>query len=139
MKLLIVTKGDADIELDMTTREPSPVTADAGQTTLERFQGYVGGWVECVGLGAMLGDASLDDIDLVLNEEGKLEGLEPSLLLLGPDGKVVDVIAGNAILCSADEEGGWVGLDEAQVERVLRLFRFGLTDRGSVGVFGAAS
>lgn len=138
MKLLIITKGQEDIELDIATRELSPVTPEGGRTTLERFQGYVGGWVECVGLGAMVGDASLDDVDLVLNEEGKLQGLDPSLLLLGPDKEVVDVIAGNAILCSADGQGNWVGLDESRVEELLRLLRFGLTNHGAVGVFGAA-
>lgn len=124
MKLLIVTQGPKDIEIDVETRERIDVSRDETLSTLKRFQGYVGGLVECVGLGAMTGDPSLDDIDLVLNEEGKVNGLDQSLVLFNPDGAVTDTIAGNAIFCTADEEGNWVGLDDDRVEALIAAIKF---------------
>lgn len=124
MKILIVTQGEKDIEFDVETLERTYVPRDESLGTLKRFQGYVGGLVECVGLGTMTGDPSLDDIDLILNEEGKVQGLVPSLLLINRNGEFVDIIAGNAIFCGVNEEGDWVGLEEERVEALIASINF---------------
>ena len=50
--------ADADVDAD-------------GVFPLETLQGAVGGWIECV----WLGEAGFPDLDMFVNEEGKLHGL----------------------------------------------------------------
>lgn len=67
--------------------------------TLEAFQKGVGGWIQTL----MLSDRVL----AVINEEGKLEGLEGNFYI--PN----DVVVGNCIFCSADgEEFGSLTVEE---------------------------
>ena len=50
--------ADADVDAD-------------GVFPLEALQGAVGGWIECV----WLGEAGFPDLDMFVNEEGKLHGM----------------------------------------------------------------
>lgn len=70
------------------------VEPDNGKTfTLEELQEIVGGPIEVIGL---------DDLLLVINEEGKLRGLRfnvQATVLYRKNCKVCDYIVGNALLC----------------------------------------
>lgn len=70
---------------------------------LSWLQKKVGGFIECV---HPFPDRK---IMLICNEEGKMIGLYPNLFIAG------DVIAGDVIFCSYDEEGESIGLTEEQV------------------------
>lgn len=133
MNILFMTKEDKDIELHVPNGKFKPLRR-VGEDTLKWFQGYVGGYVEVVSLGAMTGNREFDDIDLVLHEEGKVQDLPPSLLFLTKENRVVDYIAGNAILCTTDEGGNWVGLDEDTIERVSNAMFIGQTTNGKMAV-----
>lgn len=56
--------------------------------SLENLQNIVGGYIECVYLG--------EDLVIVCNEEGKLQGLEPNVLLNG------DMLVGTIIVFGND-------------------------------------
>lgn len=58
--------------------------------TLRAFQKAVGGYIEVVRAG---------DIAIVVNEEGKIRGLEKNFLL-----SRYDVICGTAVICGVDGE-----------------------------------
>lgn len=58
--------------------------------TLENFQRTVGGYIETVPLQC--------GVIAIVNEEGKLQGLEPNLRIPG------DVLVGTIILCGVDGE-----------------------------------
>lgn len=133
MNILFMTKEEKDIELHVPNGKFKPLNR-VGEDTLKWFQGYVGGYVEVVSLGAMTANPLFDDIDLVLHEEGKVQQLQPSLLFLTNENRVVDYIAGNAILCTTDEEGNWVGLDEETIERVSNAMFIGDTSNGKMAV-----
>lgn len=75
------------------------------------LQEAVGGYIEAVRLDPY-GDSK--GVDIYINEEGKLMGLEPSLKWA--NGK--DVLCGNVVFCSYDDEGESVGLNQEQIELV---------------------
>lgn len=76
----------------------------------------VGGWIECVALPNL-------DIDMWVNEEGKLNGLAPNtigtMLWITQYG-YTDLIVGDIVLTGgADSEGTTLGLTDEQLESLL--------------------
>lgn len=73
---------------------PREVTIPAG---LESLQQAVGGWIEAV--------YPFDDpVALIVNEEGKLDGLPLNRALRHKDGEVYDILAGNILIVGLGEE-----------------------------------
>ena len=75
-------------------RHPRPVEMG---TKLEDLQAAVGGFIEVV-------YPFEDDIGLVMNEEGKLEGLPLNRALRDDDGDIYDVIAGPFLVVGLTDE-----------------------------------
>ena len=59
--------------------------------------------------------------DVILNEEGKLHGLSPTIAL-SHKGKVFDVAVGNIYFFRANDEGQTVGLEDEDVNRIIDYF-----------------
>ena len=98
------------------------VDAD-GVLQLEALQGAVGGWVECL----WLGDAGFPDLDMFVNEEGKLHGLSFNVAASALSGILArgDCIVGDVAVCrhcNANSVGLTDG-DELTLRR--RLARLG--------------
>ncbi|WP_312354202.1 DUF3846 domain-containing protein [Aminipila sp.] len=78
------------------------------ENTLEALQAEVGGLIECVYLdGGCLA---------VVNEEGKLNGMEPNRRLGS------DIICGPFFICGDSDDGEFVSLDDKQVEQYTQMF-----------------
>lgn len=56
-----------------------------------------------------------NNIDIWVDDCGKLEGLEPSVILM-EDGEILDVLAGNVVFTSFDDEGNTLPLSEEQIK-----------------------
>lgn len=86
--------------------------------TLEALQSIVGGYIEIPYLSKRLYE---NGIDIIINEEGKfIDGLKAEIAVIDKDtNKVVDLVFGNCIFASHDEEGNTTELTEAQ-EQFLR-------------------
>ena len=82
------------------------------ENELEVIQGIVGGYIETFPL--------TDDIYIILNEEGKLMGLEPNLVVPCHNNQT-EVIVGNVILVSI-EESDFAGLS---IEHLIQLTNMG--------------
>ena len=78
------------------------------ENTLEAMQTAVGGYIEIVGLE--------EDICILLNEEGKLEGLPPNRRLGN------DILVGDFYVCGSSEEGDLTSLPEDAMERYTEMF-----------------
>ncbi|KAF5058867.1 hypothetical protein DSECCO2_342120 [anaerobic digester metagenome] len=76
--------------------------------TLGALQTEVGGLIECVYLD--------DGCIAVVNEEGKLNGMEPNRRLGS------DIICGPFFVCGDSEDGEFVSLDNKQVEEYMQMF-----------------
>lgn len=86
-------------------------------TELEDLQKIVGGYIEIPFLGDKLCD---NGIDVIINEEGKLiEGMKAEIAIVdGKHGNILDIVYGNCIFASHDEDGETIGLNEAQIQIV---------------------
>jgi hypothetical protein len=89
------------------------------KNTLDELQKIVGGYIEIPMLSRVFRD---NGIDVIINDEGKfIEDCKPEIAIVDGDTKqVLDVVHGNCIFASHDEEGNTIGLTEEQLSVVLR-------------------
>lgn len=104
MKVLVLTNGNFE------TKE---ITNE-----LEDLQKIVGGYIEVPFLSERL---TKHGVDVIINEEGKfIDGLRPEIAVVDHrTNKVLDVVFGNCIFASHDEEGETVTLNEKQYDVVM--------------------
>ena len=96
--------------------------------TLKSMQEVVGGWIE----EYMPFD---DDVALVVNEEGKINGLPLNRAIRSEDGSLQDIIAGPFFICSAPVESeSYQSLTPEMEKKYREKFRnperFYMTDKG---------
>jgi hypothetical protein len=103
MKVLVLSNGELKVQ-------------DIGGG-LEDLQKIVGGYIEIPYLGDTFRS---NDIDVIINEEGKLiEGMKPEIAIVNEaQGNILDIVYGNCIFASHDEEGNTIGLNEEQIQIV---------------------
>lgn len=92
---------------------------------LETYQNIVGGYIETLMIRK--------DILLVLNEEGKFEGLPPNMAIM-KNGEVLDVIVGNVCFISFDKEGNFDSLNDEQIKWVKEKTKGVYTKNGIMAV-----
>jgi hypothetical protein len=105
MKVLVLSKNNFEV------REI--------RNELEDLQKIVGGYIEIPFLSRVFTD---NGIDMIINEEGKfIEDCKPEIAIVDSNTKqVLDVVHGNCIFASHDEEGNATGLNEKQLSIVMR-------------------
>lgn len=91
-------------------KEPKQVCFE---NTLENLQGFVGGWIESV-------SPFNDNVAIICNEEGKLDGL-PLNRTISTD-CFHDIIAGNFLVVGIGEED-FCSLTEKQIDRYKEMFK----------------
>lgn len=79
--------------------------------TLEAKQKFVGGLITVVGL--------TDELDIIANDEGKLEHLLPNRAWLDEAGNVLDILVGNLMVCRFDNEGNFTSVLESDIPVIL--------------------
>lgn len=85
------------------------------ESTLEAEQKFVGGLIEVVAIAPGL--------DLVCNEEGKINSMEPRAVLM--DGNdLVDIICGNCFVCRSNEEGEFVSIKDSDVKTIKERVKY---------------
>lgn len=88
--------------------------------SLKALQNEVGGYIEIPSFSRKLSE---NNIDMIINEEGKINRLQPQLAIY-QDNKIVDVICGNIIFASANEDGKTIGLTDEQIEIVKEVLKY---------------
>ena len=103
MKVLVLSNGELKVQ-------------DIG-TELEDLQKIVGGYIEIPFLSRVFRDHA---IDMIINEEGKfIEGMKAEIAIVDEEhGNILDIVYGNCIFASHDDEGETIGLNEGQIEVV---------------------
>jgi hypothetical protein len=89
---------------------PVSMTIDNDYDTIKKL---IGGWIEI--------PPFFEDVDIIVDEEGKLKHL-PLNKLLTYEGKVVDVLVGPIIIASYDEEGEMISLSAELADKYIKLF-----------------
>ena len=85
----------------------APVVKDI-ENTLDALKSLVGGYIEVVTLD--------DNILLICNEEGKMQGLPPNFSM------GYDVIVGTAVFVSFDGKEDFTDLNDWQIEYIMGKF-----------------
>lgn len=82
---------------------------------LDALQNEVEGYIEIPFLSEKLHN---ERIDMIINEEGKMiDGLNIEIAVVH-QGKIVDLVFGNVVFASVDDEGNTIGLTEEQMQFV---------------------
>lgn len=103
MKAIVVRRGER------------PVIEEVGEE-LEAMQAVVGGYIQEI----MPWE---DEVALVCNEEGKLNGWPINRFLVDERGNVLDTICGTFFLCYAPMESEtFLSMPENLIEKYMRLF-----------------
>lgn len=85
---------------------------------LEELQKIVGGYIEIPYLSKVFNE---NEIDIIINEEGKfIDGLNKEIAVIDKEtNEILDIVYGNCIFASHDEEGNTTGLSTEQMKTVL--------------------
>ena len=99
---------------------------------LEDLQKIVGGYIEIPFLSKVFFE---NVIDMIINEEGKfIEGLKPEIAIVGKETNALfDIVYGNCIFASHNEDGETIGLNDEQIDIVKEELRMmaALTDKNT--------
>lgn len=92
------------------------------ENTLEALQTIVGGYIEIPYLSKVFNE---NKIDVIINEEGKfIDGLKPEIAIVDAEtNQILDIVYGNCIFASHDEEGNTKALNEEQIKVVAEKFK----------------
>ena len=85
------------------------------ENTLEAMQAFVGGYIQAI-------YPFEDEVGIVCNEEGKLNGLDLNRALYDENGKIYDVVAGVFFVCGLGEDD-FTSLTPEQQEKYLALYQ----------------
>lgn len=85
--------------------------------TLEDLQKIVGGYIEIPYISETFAE---NGVDMIINEEGKfIEGLNAEIAVVSEKTQeILDIVYGNCIFTSHDDEGNTVELNDKQVKIV---------------------
>ena len=84
---------------------------------LEDMQAIVGGWIEVCPIA--------EDVAIVCNEEGKINGLELNRPIYNANGEIIDIIAGTFFVAGDDySTGEFVSLTDEQIEKYTNQFKY---------------
>lgn len=84
--------------------------------TLKEMQEIVGGYIQAIYLP--------DDVALICNEEGKYMGLPLNRALRDEAGNIVDIVAGDFLLCYAPPEAeNFQSMPPRLIDKYMRVFR----------------
>lgn len=93
-----------------------PVVVEFNET-LERLQDLVCGMIESVYLGQD------EDVDIFVNEEGKLIGLPLNKLVVSKEGKILDALVGNILVVGNDPETGAItSIPQKKLTKYFNMF-----------------
>ena len=99
------------------------INVNEAEISLETLQEQVGGRIELFRYNKDLVD---NNIDMFINEEGKLLGFTPNAVVMNElNGDIVDVLVGSIVFAGFDNEGNSLPLTDKQVSIIMKMFSCG--------------
>lgn len=84
------------------------------ENSLESKQKYVDGLIQVVSLDS--------NIDIICNDEGKLQGLKPNRAFMNGE-DILDVFVGNILACRHDSEGNFTSIKEEDIPTIEKYLK----------------
>lgn len=103
IRVVIVEAGRPEIKI-----------IEAWEHSLENLQQFVGGYVQAIRI--------TDSITMWMNEEGKLQGLEPNFVMVNEGVTSTDTIVGNVLIAGTNQEGDDVSLTDQEIKLLQEKF-----------------
>ena len=94
--------------------EQAPTIAEY-ENRLETWQQLVGGYIE-------LFYPFEDDVAILCNDEGKIDGMPLNRAVKDANGEILDIIAGTFPVVGLDNEDGFRSLTNAELEMYAKLY-----------------
>lgn len=102
---------------------------------LKAMQTFVDGYIEMPFICRELSNAG---IDIVINEEGKLIGLEENIAIVDDKQRIIDMLVGNVMFVGHDGHGRTIGLNEEQIKLLKNTLKYAVcviaNEKKAVGV-----
>lgn len=93
---------------------------------LKSLQKEVDGFIEIPHISEEL---YKNNIDIIINEEGKLDGLDPSIAVIDKEtNETLDLLVGNVLFTGFTEEGETIGLTDEQISIIRNTLRIAKTN-----------
>lgn len=90
------------------------------ENSLEAEQAFVGGYIDVVSIG--------NGIDLVCNDEGKMNGSSPSVAWVEGD-DIVDIVFGDFFLCRS-KDGEFISINDEDVKYIKEKLKIIIFSNG---------
>ena len=87
---------------------------DKWEHSLDTVQQFVGGYIQPIRV--------TNSITMWLNEEGKMQQLEPNFLFVNKEGTPLDTVVGNVLIAGTDDEGDDISLTDEEIELLQEKF-----------------
>lgn len=84
---------------------------------LESMQKIVGGWIESLYF------SEKDEVALICNEEGKINGLIPNRAIEDDNGNLVDIVFGTCFICGIGEEN-FISLSDDLCRKYFEKYKY---------------
>lgn len=85
--------------------------------SLKNMQAIVGGFIQAY-------YPWMEDVAIVCNDEGKINGLPFNRPIFGEHGELLDIIAGTFFICGAPPDSGeFTDIPEDLIEHYMRMFQ----------------
>lgn len=91
------------------------------ENSLKAKQDYVGGLIQVL---------TIEDIDIICNDEGKLMGLLPNRALFDESGEIIDIFVGNILAVRHNDEGEFTSIHPEDI-RIINKYLKPVTQVGS--------
>ncbi len=95
-------------------QNPEIKIVDKWDHNLDNVQQFVGGYIQPIRVN--------ESITIWMNEEGKMQGLEPNFHMINSEGQNLDVIVGNVLIAGTDSEGNDISLTDEEIEELQERF-----------------
>lgn len=113
---VVMIKNKPEPEITVVACYPGkPAEVIRIQNTLEAKQSLVHGYIQAI-------YPFDDEVAIVCNEEGKLQGLDPCRALYDEEGNIYDIVVGSFLICGLNDDG-FVSLTPQQQKEYLAMFR----------------
>lgn len=107
------------LRVDEETGEPYKGYLSEVENSLDAEQRYVNYGRS----GGLIDVLEIEGIDLIFNDEGKLENFPYNRVLLGEDGTLWDILVGNIMCVRHNDEGEFISIRESDIETIERRLR----------------
>lgn len=103
IRVVLVEAGNPEIKI-----------IEKWEHSLDTVQQFVGGYIQPIRVN--------NSVTMWLNEEGKMQQLEPNFLLVTVDGMPLDTVVGNVLIAGTDSEGNDISLTDEEIKMLQEKF-----------------